>query len=588
MQRMNRVFLIAVATTLMCGCANPREQKGFAQHPQLKSGKAARGSNRKQEVPTPPRILPETNYAAGRIFEQQGSPEKAIEQYRKAIAVNHEYTAAYARLGLMLSITGQHEESVKAFSRAVELKPDSAILRNNLGFELLYVERWGEAERHLREAVRLDAKLAQSHINLGLLLGRTQRYEQAVDSFRKVLPEPDAYYNLGLLQLAQSRHAQAAESFHHVLTINPEFNAAQRQLVQVERKLAAAGATKPTFATSEGVQTVTTIPARAPSNATASASAPFVDFGALIDDMVKEPTKDTNNVTTRPDSKVSDAPAEKPAPGPETRITRSSAGALVDPNQPIEVIVMEPDAPAPAAEDVPASVTTLEPRIPLQWELTLLELAHALNVADGQRNAIDELQTITTQPGPLVPGQEDAEALDMGPPAPSHEEVTLVLGTSETRPLVLASKLSAPTPALSPHAQEAIKAMDELDISIQIIRNEIQCQKEYGSSDAETSSDGNQEHSLEFTPIEPQTHGANQPTDFWQSKFGPLDNLLAVVRNESICTQEVTVAQTPAVTPQEEKAPEMEEPTDYGPALRSPPTTPQRRVRWSGKDSKRK
>ena len=115
---------------------------------------------------------------------------------RKAVAVNHNYTAAYARLGLMLSVTGRHEEAVDAFTQALELKPDSAILRNNLGFEMLYLERWDEAERQLREAIRLDARLVHAHINLGLLLGRTERYDEAVASFHQALPEPDAHYNL--------------------------------------------------------------------------------------------------------------------------------------------------------------------------------------------------------------------------------------------------------------------------------------------------------------------------------------------------------------------------------------------------------
>jgi len=223
---MKQAAWIAVATLLLSGCARHKQESSiaFARTPQLKSGKTVYGSSRKHEqAPEPPRILPETYYAAGRVFEQQGAPDKAIEQYRKAIAVNHEYAAAYARLGLMLSLTGQHEESAEAFIRAVELKPASAIVRNNLGFELLYLERWDEAERHLREAARLDTKLTQAQINLGLLLGRTQRPEQAVEAFRHVLAEPDAYYNLGLLQRAQGQYAKAAATFQHVLALNPKF-----------------------------------------------------------------------------------------------------------------------------------------------------------------------------------------------------------------------------------------------------------------------------------------------------------------------------------------------------------------------------
>jgi tetratricopeptide (TPR) repeat protein len=131
MHRYHRVVLIAIATLFVSGCASKNQHNGYARRPELKSSKSARGSSGRQSVPDVPRILPETNLAAGRIFEQQGAIDKAIEQYRKAIAVNHDYTDAYARLGLMLSITGKHEESVAAFTELLNSSP-AVVLRNNL------------------------------------------------------------------------------------------------------------------------------------------------------------------------------------------------------------------------------------------------------------------------------------------------------------------------------------------------------------------------------------------------------------------------------------------------------------------------
>src|SRR5262245_1492235 len=117
MQRMKYTALIAVAVLLVSGCASHKQDNGFAKRPELKSGASASRSTRKQDKGFEPQILPDTYYAAGRVAEHQGSPDKAIEHYRKAIAVNHNYTAAYARLGLMLSLTGQHEEAADTFAR---------------------------------------------------------------------------------------------------------------------------------------------------------------------------------------------------------------------------------------------------------------------------------------------------------------------------------------------------------------------------------------------------------------------------------------------------------------------------------------
>ncbi len=580
MKAMKRVCLFAVAAILAGGCAKTREQNGYARHPELKAGASARGSNRKQEAPQAPRILPETNYAAGRIFEQQGSPEKAIDQYRKAIAVNHGYTAAYARLGLMLSVTGQHEESVAAFAKAVELKPASAILRNNLGFELLYVERWAEAERHLREAVRLDTRLAQAHINLGLLLGRTQRDEQAVESFRKVLPEPDAYYNLGLLQRAQGRHAQALESFRHVLTINPEFNAAQRQLVQVERKITAAATAPSTVAVTDPVVPDHATQTGPPAPATTGhavvpplAPAPFVDLGALIDQLISMPKAQTNPVTEQGPTPASVVAQEEAAAEKETPTARTTMGASIEPSD--QRIQTEPAVPAPTVQANPEPVGLVQHTEPLRWDLTLSDMANALKVTDELRSAESNVQEVTELPGPVQSEPNQVLASLMGPPAPTSEEVTLVLGTSETKPLELES-IAVSTSSISAHGQKTMRTMDEMEISLQIIRNEIQCQKDHGAGNAERS-----------TPMEPQTTNPDQRTLNWRNDFEALDNVLAAIRTERPCPHDSTLAQkSPAPSPDENTKEEAQAGSHYGPALQSPPISTPRRARWSNRDKR--
>jgi len=222
--------LIPIAL-LTASCATSDYRPGVGDRSTLAKIKDSRLSN--APLAPAPRILPETHFAAARMFEEQGHVERAVEQYRKAIAVNHHYADAYHRLGLLLSKVSRHDEAIDAFARAVELEPRNAHFYNNFGFELMFEERWSEAERELREAIRLQPGLKRAQINLAMALSKMGRFDEALPVFLAVLPEPDAHYNMGLLYRGQQQYSEASRAFQHVLTLNPSFTAARTQLAEI-------------------------------------------------------------------------------------------------------------------------------------------------------------------------------------------------------------------------------------------------------------------------------------------------------------------------------------------------------------------
>lgn len=231
-------FGLLMAAALVSGCANSNYKLTSQQKTTLQAVTDERVANAPLEAS--PKILPETHVAAGKMFEAQGDLAKAIQQYRKAIAVNHRNVVAYQRLGYLLGRTGDHAEAVAVLGRAVSLDPSNAALRNNLGYELMHEKRWKDAETELRTAIRLKPGFARAHVNLAMVLSQTDRFEEAMEEFQRVLSEADAHYNLGLLQRGQKRYADAKTSFERVLRINPAFAAARQQLLAVEEQLAVA------------------------------------------------------------------------------------------------------------------------------------------------------------------------------------------------------------------------------------------------------------------------------------------------------------------------------------------------------------
>lgn len=184
-----------------------------------------------------PKILPETHFAAGVLLEQQGQPGQAIEQFRRAVVLNHRYAEAYHRLGVLLGMTGQHVEAEQQLRQAVALKPQQAFFHNDLGFELMQRQEWAQAEAEFRAALELYPRMPRANINLALAVSQQGRFDEALACFRTVLPEADAQFNLGLVYKTQQRYSEAADCFRRALVERPLFTAAGTQLVYVTQSM---------------------------------------------------------------------------------------------------------------------------------------------------------------------------------------------------------------------------------------------------------------------------------------------------------------------------------------------------------------
>ena len=87
----------AVTALVAAGCAN--SNSNFKLAPQQRTSLHAVTDDRVMNAPleNAPKILPETHLAAARMFEAQHDLPKAIQQYRRAIAVNRRIMARLPR-----------------------------------------------------------------------------------------------------------------------------------------------------------------------------------------------------------------------------------------------------------------------------------------------------------------------------------------------------------------------------------------------------------------------------------------------------------------------------------------------------------
>lgn len=182
----------------------------------------------------PPKILPQTHFAAGQLLEAQGDFNRAIAQYQRAVLLNHNFVAAYHRLGMVLARQGRHREAIDHLEKAVALRPNEPILRNNLGFEYCRIDEFERAVTHLQAAVAIDPQFERAQVNLGMALSKVGRFDEALEAFRAVLPESHAQYNLGMMFCGAKRYRDAGLAFHRALQLDPALTAARTQLASIE------------------------------------------------------------------------------------------------------------------------------------------------------------------------------------------------------------------------------------------------------------------------------------------------------------------------------------------------------------------
>lgn len=405
-----------------------------------------------------PKILPDTHYAAGMLFEQQGQLDKAILQYRKAVAVNHNFASAYHRLGLTLSAVGQHELAIDALVRAVELRPQNPALRNNLGFEYILTQRWDDAEFQLEQAVELQPDFGRAHVNLGLVRARTGRFDEALVSFKNVMAEPDAYYNLGLTQRGQQKYHEAVQSFRRVLEINPAFSAAQIQLDELTDKISAA--TPPT--------TPVEMPTPMPTEVTETV--------AVISEPIDEPTVETEPCEPTPSAtdvlavlaELMDQPTPiEPTPSPATQEAIAEMPAtveLVEPMADADVVIAEAAIEPTEQPEVVRTIVDQEPieesyRLDIEFIEEIEPTAVAMDWMDDA--AIEPSTTNMTEPVATIEDEIDP-ALAM---AATDDDCQDVVTPSQWIPV---------EPLTQPVAfRESWEMMNELEWKIADLRRQL-------------------------------------------------------------------------------------------------------------------
>jgi tetratricopeptide (TPR) repeat protein len=157
----------------------------------------------------------------------RGAADEAIAWFLKAVALQPDFAAAHANLGLLLLATQRHAEAEASLRTAVSFMPLDAALRNALGVAQETIQRFQQAEATYRAALAMQPEFAEAHANLGNCLRRLGRLDEAQQHCQRAVElGPDfavAHYNLGVLLQDRGEDERAIARYRQALAIRPDY-----------------------------------------------------------------------------------------------------------------------------------------------------------------------------------------------------------------------------------------------------------------------------------------------------------------------------------------------------------------------------
>lgn len=115
----------------------------------------------------------------GIALEEQGTLDKALEEYKKAVSYNPAVAGYYYSIGHCLNSLNKYEEAIDYYSKYIELEPKDADGYINISFSLYNVGKFQECIENCDKAIKIFPDYIIAHQNKGWALYRLNRIAEA-------------------------------------------------------------------------------------------------------------------------------------------------------------------------------------------------------------------------------------------------------------------------------------------------------------------------------------------------------------------------------------------------------------------------
>ncbi len=111
----------------------------------------------------------------------------AEDEFKKAIALNPNYSTAYHWYPILLTGAGRFDEALSSIDQALELEPMSLMISATRGWILLYAKRYQEASEQFRKTIAMNWAFCSAHWLQGFVHEALGLSGEAIAEFREAL-----------------------------------------------------------------------------------------------------------------------------------------------------------------------------------------------------------------------------------------------------------------------------------------------------------------------------------------------------------------------------------------------------------------
>lgn len=129
------------------------------------------------------------NIIQGKIYMQQGQPDKAANAFGDAIQLNQKDAEAYYLLGESLLQSREPARAIQAYENAIKLAPEAARAYCGKALALGELGKWKESRTSCEEALRRQPAFPEAVVHLGTTYYKLGDRKKAQECYRQVLEQ---------------------------------------------------------------------------------------------------------------------------------------------------------------------------------------------------------------------------------------------------------------------------------------------------------------------------------------------------------------------------------------------------------------